>query len=89
MLVIQPLTPLPKDPDNDALLEAFTIVHEDAKRDRGHLRELVGAEKQREHSQDEIDRQLEEAAQIVRAAIEEANQQEVKIKVPFWKRFGL
>ena len=55
-------------------------------RDRGHLRELVGAVKQKEFSQEEINKAAQEAAKIKLEAIEKINSQEVKIKRGFLER---
>lgn len=87
-MVIQPLSPRPKVTDGDSLADWAEIAEEDLTRDRGQLMELVGAEKQRQYSQDQIDLAAEEAADIKRKAVEEANKQEVKVKKSVWKTIG-
>lgn len=51
-------------------------------RDRGHLKELIGAVKQKEFSQEKINQAANEAAQIKRDAIRAINDVKVKVKKP-------
>ena len=50
--------------------------------------ELVGAEKQREYSQNQIDTAAQEVADLKRKAADEAAKQEVKVKKSFWQTVG-
>lgn len=62
------------------------ILDADNERDRGQLRELVGAVRQKEHDQRTLNDEAREQARIKRDAIEEANRTPTEIKKPFFKR---
>ena len=84
MLDIRPLTPVSPISTNGSLEDAVEIIAADHRRDRGQLIELSAAEKQRAQDQDVLDQQCEKAADAQVKAIEEANEQKVEIKRPFW-----
>jgi len=82
LLVIQPLQSL-KDPITWPEVSIWAEkVHIEHMRDRGHLRELIGAVKQKEHSQGEINAAAAETARIRRETIDKINAVEVKVKKP-------
>lgn len=85
-MAIQPLQTL-KDPESGPELSVWAEkVHTEHMRDRGHLRELIGAVKQKEFSQNTINEAAEKAAKIKRDAIDKINAEKVKVKRPFLKR---
>lgn len=83
--MVRPLTPTQRTTSNGILADNAEIVAADHKRDRGQLRELTAAERQRAADQEVIDDQCDANAAAQRRAIEEATKEAVKIKRPFWK----
>lgn len=84
LLDIRPLTQVSPIQTNGSLEDAVEIIAADHRRDRGQLIELSAAEKQRAQDQDVLDEQCQKAADAQAKAIEEANEQKVEIKRPFW-----
>jgi len=86
LLVIQPLTPLSTPESGPDLSLWAEHVHNEHMRDRGHLRELIGAVKQKEFSQDKINKAAQDAAKVRRDAIKEINAAKVEVRKPLLKR---
>lgn len=85
LLNVLPVTPVPAIRNNGDLEDNFEIIIADHMRDRGQLRELIGAERQRESDQEMINRECEARAKARADTLRAAGQEVVKIKRPFWK----
>ena len=85
LLTVLPVTPVPLIRNNGDLEDNLEVIIADHTRDRGQLRELIGAERQRESDQDMINRECDERAKSRAEALRAAAQETVKVKTPFWK----
>ena len=85
MLAIQPLTARPAVRTNGDLEDWAVITDADHRRDRGQLQQLVGAVRQRDLDQDELDALAAENAKLQADAIKAANEESAVVKRPFWK----
>ena len=90
LLVVAPLTPIPLIRDNGDMEDALHTALADGTRDRGQLRELTAAEKQREADQAQLNAECKRAAEAQRQAIEDAARDlTTKVRRPFLSRLGI
>lgn len=89
LLSVQNLTPRPSVDTNGDLEDWAEITDTDHRRDRGHLNQLVGAVKQQEIDQEDLDALALENAELKREAIEKANEATVKQRRPLLWFLGL
>ena len=88
LLALSPLTKRPEVVDGDSLEDWAVITDEDGKRDRKQLTLLIGAEKQRQHGQDQINEAALEKAIKARETIDKINATEVKTEPSWWRKFS-